>query len=68
MPVDPVCGMEISESEAAGTSTYKGQTYYFCATACKETFDENPAEFIEGLSLESKQIAMENNPDEAEVF
>lgn len=28
---DPVCGMEVDPARAAGSSVYKGQTYYFCA-------------------------------------
>jgi Cu+-exporting ATPase len=28
---DPVCGMDIDPATAAGTSEYKGQTYYFCS-------------------------------------
>jgi YHS domain-containing protein len=26
---DPACNMSIEDSEAAGKSTYKGETYYF---------------------------------------
>jgi Cu+-exporting ATPase len=37
MVKDPVCGMDIEEKDAAGTSAYEGRTYYFCATSCKET-------------------------------
>ena len=40
---DPVCGMEIDKSKAAGKSEYQGQTYYFCAPGCKQEFDKNPA-------------------------
>ncbi len=47
MPIDPVCGMEVKEDEAAATSTYQGKTYYFCSQACKADFDENPEEYIE---------------------
>jgi Cu+-exporting ATPase len=39
---DPVCGMELEDSEAIGTSKYEGQTYYFCSAECKERFDEHP--------------------------
>lgn len=39
---DPVCGMTIEDKEAAGTSTYKGTTYYFCSANCKEKFDKAP--------------------------
>ncbi len=46
MQKDPVCGMQIEESKAAGKSVYKGQTSYFCAAACQEKFDTNPTQFI----------------------
>lgn len=42
---DPVCGMEVEAAKAAGASTYEGQTYYFCATACKQAFDAEPAKY-----------------------
>ena len=48
MAMDPVCGMEVDEEEAATTSEYKGKTYYFCAYHCKTVFDENPEEYLEG--------------------
>ncbi len=43
---DPVCGMQVEESEAAGQTEHEGRTYYFCSTACKERFDGNPAEYV----------------------
>ena len=33
-----VSGKEIEKSEAAGSLEYKGKTYYFCTTGCKEKF------------------------------
>ena len=42
---DVVCGMTIDPATAAGTSEYKGETYYFCATSCKERFDSNPERY-----------------------
>ena len=42
---DPVCGMEIEDSDAAGTSEREGRTYYFCSAACKERFDADPGSF-----------------------
>ena len=45
--VDPVCGMEIAPEEAAGTSEYSGQTFYFCAPECKEKFDEDPVAYLQ---------------------
>ncbi|MGI8469991.1 MAG: HAD-IC family P-type ATPase, partial [Pyrinomonadaceae bacterium] len=43
---DPVCGMTISSADAAGTSEYQGETYYFCSPVCKEKFDANPQKFV----------------------
>ena len=43
---DPVCGMTIEAENAAGTSEYNGETYYFCSPACKGKFDANPAQFV----------------------
>ncbi len=45
MVTDPVCKMTIDESKAAGKSDYKGNTYYFCAMACKKKFDESPQKY-----------------------
>ncbi|MDQ3712093.1 MAG: YHS domain-containing protein [Acidobacteriota bacterium] len=44
-PVDPVCGMQIEEEDAAGQAEHEGTTYYFCSTACQRKFEANPAEF-----------------------
>ncbi len=45
---DPVCGMDVDIDKAAATSTYQGQTYYFCAPGCKKAFDQDPAKFVTG--------------------
>ncbi|HSB68455.1 MAG TPA: YHS domain-containing protein [Candidatus Methylomirabilis sp.] len=45
MAKDPVCGMQVDEKQAAATSVYQGTTYYFCAKACKTTFDKSPEKF-----------------------
>lgn len=42
---DPICGMQIDESKAAGQSEHQGQTYYFCSPGCKRKFDENPDQY-----------------------
>ncbi len=46
MAIDPVCNMEINEADAAATSQYNGQTYYFCSEGCKRQFDQNPSQFV----------------------
>lgn len=48
MAKDPVCGMEVDEKRAAATATFKGQTYYFCSTACKATFEKAPEKHAGG--------------------
>jgi len=47
MVIDPVCGMEIEEEDAAASRTYKGKTYYFCSQACRDEFDEDPESYID---------------------
>jgi len=46
MATDPVCKMEVEESQAAATSEYKGKKYYFCAVGCKKAFDQNPEKYV----------------------
>jgi YHS domain-containing protein len=41
MVKDPVCGQDI-EREAAVTSSYEGELYYFCSEHCREEFEDNP--------------------------
>ena len=43
---DPVCGMDVETETAAGRSDYKGETYYFCGSNCKEKFDLNPDQYL----------------------
>ena len=43
---DPVCQMDVDPKKAAAQSTYKGQTYYFCAAGCKEKFDRDPERYL----------------------
>lgn len=42
---DPVCGMQIEEADAAGTSEHQGERYHFCSTSCKQKFDESPERY-----------------------
>lgn len=45
MAKDPVCGMQVNEQQAAGSSEQAGRTYYFCSAQCKRTFDEDPSRY-----------------------
>ena len=49
MQIDPVCGMDVAEDQAAATSEYQGRTYYFCSEECKVTFDEDPEIYLSDL-------------------
>src|SRR6266851_6742090 len=44
--VDPVCGMTVDSGDAAGSSEYRGHTYYFCNPGCLERFKADPAAFV----------------------
>ena len=46
MAKDPVCGMEVDEARATGSSTYQGKTYYFCSAGCKKAFEEDPEQHV----------------------
>jgi Cu+-exporting ATPase len=43
---DPVCGMDVDPTTAAGKSDHDGLTYYFCSDACKQAFDAEPHKFV----------------------
>ena len=48
MASDPVCGMEIEESEAAATAEHEGSTYYFCSQSCRDQFVSDPGQYADG--------------------
>jgi Cu+-exporting ATPase len=43
---DLVCGMDVDPATAAGRTEFKGKTYYFCGSKCKEKFELTPEEFL----------------------
>lgn len=46
MALDPVCGMEVEEEQAAARAEYHGETYYFCSDWCRQEFEKDPGEFL----------------------
>ena len=61
--VDPVCGMTVDPSEAAGSYEYKGQTYYFCRTNCLSRFQEDPERFLKKREpIVSQPVAIQRAP------
>src|SRR3990172_2540892 len=64
MPIDPVCGMDIEPADAAGTSTYKGETIYFCNPRCKERFDADPEPFMAHMGTTGMATTQVGSPHE----
>jgi YHS domain-containing protein len=46
MAKDFVCGMELDEKKAGASYDFEGNTYYFCASACKDRFVDSPEQYI----------------------
>src|SRR5215207_9007382 len=46
--IDPVCGMSILPSRAAGHVAHAGRTYYFCSASCMRRFQDTPEAFLGG--------------------
>ena len=46
MVEDPVCGMQINIDTAPAQTEYDGEIYYFCSEGCKETFDNDPEQYV----------------------
>jgi Cu+-exporting ATPase len=49
--------MEIAPSDAVGTHTYNGRTYYFCNESCLERFREDPRRYLEPSPAEHRAEA-----------
>lgn len=52
--IDPVCGMAVDPKATGISATVEGQTYYFCAEGCRETFVKNPHKHLKP-KLEQKK-------------
>ncbi|MEC4669215.1 MAG: heavy metal-binding domain-containing protein, partial [Nitrospirota bacterium] len=52
---DPVCGMEVEPTSAAGTHEHDGQTYFFCSAHCLERFRAEPARYLGPATQERKK-------------
>jgi Cu+-exporting ATPase len=44
--IDPICGMDVDPSNAAGKRVYNGQTYFFCSHHCMAKFNEDPEKLL----------------------
>jgi YHS domain-containing protein len=43
---DHVCGMDLETTTGAKQSEYKGRTYYFSGSMCKDKFDLKPEQYM----------------------
>ncbi|MEZ5308210.1 MAG: heavy metal translocating P-type ATPase [Pyrinomonadaceae bacterium] len=57
---DPVCGMIVDPSHAAGEFEFEGSSYFFCAVRCRDAFRQNPHRFLSG---EAKQEMPKDSGD-----
>ncbi|MFZ5907457.1 MAG: heavy metal translocating P-type ATPase [Nitrospirota bacterium] len=64
--VDPVCKMTIEDTDAVGTSIYRGTKYYFCAEQCKEDFDKTPEAYLKE-TMPAPKLMMLSPSKEAEI-
>jgi YHS domain-containing protein len=57
---DPVCGMWIQVSDAAGSTTYESQPVYFCSDQCRRDFESDPARYYDRLERRRNRITVTN--------
>jgi YHS domain-containing protein len=55
--IDPVCGMTVVKTNAKATFDYKGTTYYFCSTGCKESFAKEPEKYLKAQQAKAGEAA-----------
>ena len=55
--IDPVCGMTVVKANAKATFDYKGTTYYFCSTGCKESFAKEPDKYLKAQQAKAAGAA-----------
>ncbi len=55
--------MEVSPDSAAGSSIYRGKSYYFCNLNCKERFDADPEAALATDKEEEKTAPSPTPPD-----
>ena len=44
--IDPVCGMSVDQNTKVKPADYMGQTYFFCAEACRKAFETEPQKYL----------------------
>src|SRR5262245_6878527 len=44
--LDPVCGMEVKDTEKAPSAAHDGHPYYFCCDGCRRGFEKEPEKYL----------------------
>ncbi len=57
---DPICQMDVTPENAAGSFEYEGKTYYFCSTYCLDLFSKNPDQFVGDDEHSHREMEPEN--------
>ena len=52
--IDPVCGMDVEPGRTKLVSVYKGHSYWFCAEACRSSFEKDPNKYLEPKPAKKK--------------
>ena len=47
MTVDPVLGVSVDPAITEQTIEPEGRTYYFCSAGCQESFERDPARYLQ---------------------
>ena len=50
--IDPVCGMTVDPTKAAGTHTHQGRPFYFCSAHCLTKFKADPSTYVKNSDQE----------------
>ncbi|HEY1435496.1 MAG TPA: cation transporter, partial [Thermoanaerobaculia bacterium] len=61
--VDPVCGMTVARPTAAARRKHRGRRFFFCATACAETFDKDPEKYLSRKERSPSRSVSAGKPD-----
>ncbi len=58
---DPVCGMAVEPSDAAGRMDYGGETHFFCSQHCLEQFRVEPTKYLAASPKQPSRPAAASN-------
>jgi Cu+-exporting ATPase len=51
MVKDPVCKMELDESQVKEPLAYEGRRYFFCSVGCRAEFERHPEDYTQVVPL-----------------